>query len=593
MPVTGSAGPASVSPSATLHDQHAPTESLSRRFHRIHLLTPPNSDLPSATSPYVSVVVATRNDDHGGDPLKRLQAFINTFSAQCRRASLDAEVIVVEWNPPSDRPRVSELCRVPPDAPFPVRFVEVPAEIHQQLRFSSVLPLFQMIAKNAGIRRARGRFVLATNIDIIFSNELVEQLASGRLVPGRMYRVDRHDIESNFPVEAALTEQMTFCQTHQIRVHALSGTHPVDPLGRLRTLDADIVGSAVFRLGRGWHTREGDHEQGFFRWAGQEASFTIDRTAGQNLVHGAVLDVELEPNPYQPGSWVDVEIVDGERRLTQRRVSQRTRLRVPLDDGVAHHEIVIRTLDSSGGRQWLPLFESRAPLCCRVWHINVGSAPSHQYDIGSVAGHPGRSPGLIVQHTPSGVEITTDPGGYSYCAQYGPFAAPVDGSYEFLIEYVPIEGRLAFTAMDDERSSWLPAKVVEMEGDGIRLVSLAVDLRRGAKFSLYVSNYLPDGGVSRFVLRRLLGSVALEQLRGTPRASNRRARHAPCRQRSREVHRAVPPEGDVGLAGRATSRAGSQDRGAGAAGGAGPVRPVATESTGRSDFTRTRAAISS
>ena len=51
--------------------------------------------------PYLSVVVATRNDDHGGDPLKRLQAFINTFAAQCRRTALDAEVIVVEWNPPS------------------------------------------------------------------------------------------------------------------------------------------------------------------------------------------------------------------------------------------------------------------------------------------------------------------------------------------------------------------------------------------------------------------------------------------------------------------------------------------------------------
>ena len=29
-----------------------------------------------------------------------------------------------------------------------------------------------MIAKNVGIRRARGEFVLATNIDILFSSEL-------------------------------------------------------------------------------------------------------------------------------------------------------------------------------------------------------------------------------------------------------------------------------------------------------------------------------------------------------------------------------------------------------------------------------------
>ena len=41
--------------------------------------------------PYLSVVVTTRNDDHGGDPLKRLQAFVNTFAEQCRRTRLDAE----------------------------------------------------------------------------------------------------------------------------------------------------------------------------------------------------------------------------------------------------------------------------------------------------------------------------------------------------------------------------------------------------------------------------------------------------------------------------------------------------------------------
>jgi hypothetical protein len=47
-----------------------------------------------------------------------------------------------------------ELCRLPPDTPFPVRFVEVPAE-YQRLRFSAVLPLFQM-CQNVGILRARG-----------------------------------------------------------------------------------------------------------------------------------------------------------------------------------------------------------------------------------------------------------------------------------------------------------------------------------------------------------------------------------------------------------------------------------------------------
>jgi len=111
-------------------------------------------------------------------------------------------VIVVEWNPPPDRPTVSSLLRVPVPSFCTYRFIEVPADLHQQLRYADVLPLFQMIAKNVGIRRAHGRFVLATNIDIIFSNELVEYLASGQLEAARLYRVDRHDIDADFPVDA-------------------------------------------------------------------------------------------------------------------------------------------------------------------------------------------------------------------------------------------------------------------------------------------------------------------------------------------------------------------------------------------------------
>jgi hypothetical protein len=464
----------------------------------------------SPDSPYLSVVCTTRNDDHGGDPLKRLQAFINTFAAQCRRTSLSAEVIIVEWNPPADKPRVSELCRVPPETPFALRFVEVPAELHQRLRFSSVLPLFQMIAKNVGIRRARGRFILATNIDIILSTELVERLASSNLVPGRLYRVDRHDIEPDFPVEAGLTEQMTYCQTHQIRVHTRTGTHPVDPFGGLRTLDFDIVAPKGFALGSGWHTREGDHNHGFYRWAEPDASVTIDRTLAPYAGDGAVLDVEVEPNPYQPGSWVELEIADGGRQLTRRRASRRARLRVPLDDGVARHDIVIRVLDSSRGSAWLPLCESRTHLSYRVWHVGVAIPPRHQYD--TALWRPAFA-GPLVRQTDGGIEVITDPGNYSDGACFGSFETPADGLYEFLLEYELTEGRVLLSVKSDEDGRVLPSTVVDVDSDGSRFFSLTVELPRGVKFSLLVSNNRPEGGASTVILRQVLGSVPLERLR--------------------------------------------------------------------------------
>ena len=465
----------------------------------------------SPDPPYLSVVCTTRNDDHGGDPLKRLQAFINTFAAQCRRTALSAEVIVVEWNPPADKPRVSELCRVPPDAPFSLRFVEVPSELHQRLRFSSVLPLFQMIAKNVGIRRARGRFILATNIDVILSCELVERLASASLVPGRLYRVDRHDIEPDFPVEASLTEQMTYCQTHQLRVHSRSGTHPVDSLGRMRPLDADIVESTGFTLGGGWHTREGVGSHGFYRWASREVRFTIDRAVTPQLANGAVLDVEVEPNPYQPGSWVELEIVDGGRPIARRRASRRGRLRVELGDGVARHDIVMRVLESSEGSAWLPLCESRDQLCYRVWHIGVGIPPSHEYDR-TLWRRAFASP--IVRQTESGTTVVTDPGSYSDAAYYGPFESPADGIYQFLLEYESVDGRVLFSVKGDEDNRVLPSEVVEVvDGEGARFLSLTVELSRGVKFSLVVSNNRREGGASTLIVRRLLGSVPLARLK--------------------------------------------------------------------------------
>src|SRR4051794_9050874 len=160
--------------------------------------------METGPQPYLSVVVTTRNDDHGGDPLKRLQALVNSFDEQCSRTGLDAELIVVEWNPPIGKPRVSELLRVPDPPHCSYRFVEVPPELHRALQYGDVLPLFQMIAKNVGVRRARGQFILATNIDIIFSTELVEFIAAHRLQPARLYRVDRRDIEPNVPVDGPL-----------------------------------------------------------------------------------------------------------------------------------------------------------------------------------------------------------------------------------------------------------------------------------------------------------------------------------------------------------------------------------------------------
>ena len=113
--------------------------------------------------PYLSLVVAARNDNYGGDFTHRFQVFVNVLSGWAHRYKLDAELIVVEWNPPPDRPALREQIAWPADrGSLRLRLIEVPQEIHRRLPNSGRMPLFEYIAKNAGIRRARGRYVIAT-----------------------------------------------------------------------------------------------------------------------------------------------------------------------------------------------------------------------------------------------------------------------------------------------------------------------------------------------------------------------------------------------------------------------------------------------
>src|SRR5262245_16541151 len=180
------------------------------------------------TSPdcHLSLVVTTRNDNHGGDMLRRFQMFTETLLEQANRHSLAGELIVVEWNPPPG-PRLHEVLklRVKSDC-FAIRFIEVPPEMHRAIRNADVIPLFQMIGKNVGIRRARGEFVLATNPDLLFSNNVIAFMASDRLLPDVMYRIDRHDVPAEVPDNVSIDRQLAWCAANVLRVHRRRGSFP-------------------------------------------------------------------------------------------------------------------------------------------------------------------------------------------------------------------------------------------------------------------------------------------------------------------------------------------------------------------------------
>ncbi len=175
----------------------------------------------------LSIVATSRNDDHGGNLLGRMQTFVDGFAEQCRRHDLAAELILVEWNPPPDRPTLAEALRWPRGGgPFSIRIIQVPPEMHARLANADRFPLFQMVAKNVGIRRARGDFVLATNIDILFSDALVRFMRD-RLRRGNLYRVDRYDVPADIPAAAPFADILRFCAKNVLRINRRDGIYVV------------------------------------------------------------------------------------------------------------------------------------------------------------------------------------------------------------------------------------------------------------------------------------------------------------------------------------------------------------------------------
>jgi hypothetical protein len=187
-------------------------------------------------APRVSFVVASRNDDHGGSPKRRTELFVHGLAALCSRFAVSAELILVEWNPPADRPALAESLEWPADpGPLEIRILTVPEALHRRVKNSERIPFYQMIAKNAGIRRARGEFVVATNIDLLLSEALVWFLGHGPLRADAVYRVERLDLRlRDLPHGLDIDEQLALCSLNVARSNNLRETVELPALASRR-----------------------------------------------------------------------------------------------------------------------------------------------------------------------------------------------------------------------------------------------------------------------------------------------------------------------------------------------------------------------
>lgn len=145
------------------------------------------------TNPKISIVVTARNDNYGGFLEERIHTFSKILASNAENNKLQTELIFVEYNPPEDKILFSQSLKLPTNDYFHIRYIVVPRSFHLQFSTNTKIPLLEYIAKNIGIRRSRGEYILVGNPDVIIPNEIFSFITSDKIDKGKFYRVDRCD----------------------------------------------------------------------------------------------------------------------------------------------------------------------------------------------------------------------------------------------------------------------------------------------------------------------------------------------------------------------------------------------------------------
>jgi hypothetical protein len=139
--------------------------------------------------PYISFVTALNRVDTHGDLMDRFRTSLRTTVALAQGYKLDFEIIVVDWNSPTEFP-----FRLAHDYPFVL--ITITKDQHEALPNPHGQLFFEWHAKNVGIRASAGEFVLCHNADDIFSPELMRRMSLKLFREDQFYRVNRYDIKA-------------------------------------------------------------------------------------------------------------------------------------------------------------------------------------------------------------------------------------------------------------------------------------------------------------------------------------------------------------------------------------------------------------
>jgi hypothetical protein len=150
----------------------------------------------------LSVVCGGRNDSYAGNFKERMMAAVERNQREAGQRRMQVEWIFVEWNPTSDDYLSYDLAR------RAFRCYVVSPEIHKATvgpRVADRMTFMQFFAKNVGIRRATGDWILVTNADCVFDENVWDFVSKRKLCPEVVYRAERCDIDCSYfdkPFEA-------------------------------------------------------------------------------------------------------------------------------------------------------------------------------------------------------------------------------------------------------------------------------------------------------------------------------------------------------------------------------------------------------
>ncbi len=153
--------------------------------------------MESKPQPYLSIVIVGRNDNYGGDFKLRLQACLDHTVTNLISAKIPSEIIFVNYNPIPESSIENFIVWGKSNGYVSIRMFTVSHSIHEQLIASGNrknVPVLEYLAKNVGIRRATGEYILCMNPDILLPEDFFTAVHS--LKPNAYYKANRIDFKS-------------------------------------------------------------------------------------------------------------------------------------------------------------------------------------------------------------------------------------------------------------------------------------------------------------------------------------------------------------------------------------------------------------